>query len=252
MGDEGKQNDFFKNGQHIDKNFFGCIIRIDVDRRPGSLPPNPHPAVMPGTYTIPADNPFVDATSFIGSPVDPKNVRTEFYAVGLRNPWRMAFDYQTGLLWEGDVGEDTIEEVNLIKGGGNYGWDFMEGDIPGPNHAAMPAGIKLDDPLYMYKHTQAGGDNCIIGGFVYRGKALPALAGHYLFGDYVSGRIWALSPVDGSPKPTVELIAREKGGGVVAFGEDPGNGDVLIANLAPNSGYIERLVPAVTAAPAAK
>jgi hypothetical protein len=116
----------------------------------------------------------------------------------------------------------------------------------------MPAGIKLDDPLYMYKHTQAGGDNCIIGGFVYRGKALPALAGHYLFGDYVSGRIWALSPVDGSPKPTVELIAREKGGGVVAFGEDPGNGDVLIANLAPNSGYIERLVPAVTAAPAAK
>jgi glucose/arabinose dehydrogenase len=249
MGDEGKQNDFYKNGQHIDKNFFGCIIRIDVDQRPGSVPPNPHPAVTPGTYTIPKDNPFLGATSFIGLPVDPKNVRTEFFAVGLRNPWRMAFDHTTGLLWEGDVGEDTIEEVNLIKSGGNYGWDFMEGDIPGPNHAAMPSGLKTEDPLYMYKHTNAA-DNCIIGGYVYRGKALPALDGHYLFGDYVSGRIWSLSPVDGSPKVTVEMIARERGGGIVAFGQDPRTGDVLIANLAPNSGYIERLVPA-PAVPAA-
>jgi len=249
MGDEGRQNDYFKNGQHIDKNFFSCIIRIDVDQRPGSLPPNPHPAVMLGTYNIPRDNPFVGATSFNGQPVDPKNVRTEFFAVGLRNPWRMAFDRQTGLLWEGDVGEDTIEEVNLIKSGGNYGWDFMEGDIPGPNHDAMPAGLKTAEALYMYKHTRAA-DNCIIGGIVYRGKALPALAGRYVFGDYVSGRIWTISPVDGNPKITVEQIAREKGGGIVAFGENPNNGDLLVANLAPNSGYIERLIPAPPAPPA--
>jgi hypothetical protein len=109
--------------------------------------------------------------------------------------------------------------------------------------------LTFDQPLYTYRHTDAGADKCIIGGFVYRGPALPALAGHYIFCDYISGRIWALSPVDGSKNPTVEMIARAKGGGIVAFGQDPVTGDLLMVNIAPNSGYIDRLVPAPVAVP---
>src|SRR5262249_29978423 len=89
--------------QTIDANLFGGIFRIDVDKRPGSLAPNPHPAVTTN-YAIPHDNPFVGATNFNGAPVDPSTVRSEYYAVGLRNPWRMFFDELTGLLYVGDPG----------------------------------------------------------------------------------------------------------------------------------------------------
>ena len=87
--------------QAIDANLYGGILRIDVDQKPGSLPPNPHPAVSTN-YAIPADNPFVGATNFNGAQVNPASVRTEFYAVGLRNPWRMSLDILTGLLYVGD------------------------------------------------------------------------------------------------------------------------------------------------------
>ncbi len=262
LGDEAGQYDKFHNSQLIDKNFFSGILRLDVDQRPGSLKPNPHASVQPGTYTIPADNPFVGATSFNGAPVDPARVRTEFYAVGLRNPWRISFDPVTKLLWAADVGQDLFESVDLIRKGGNYGWSYFEGSqplVPPPNQGRRggrgganaaptqripPAGLTFDQPLYSYRHTDAGADKCLIGGYVYRGKALPALTNHYIFCDYISGRIWALSPVDGTKDPKVEMIAREKGGGIVVFGQDPVTGDILMANFAPFSGYIERLVPA--------
>ena len=272
LGDEEAPNDVRQNSQRIDKNIFSGILRLDVDQRPGSLKPNAHPSVMPGTYTIPPDNPFVGATSFNGSPVDPAKVHTEFWAVGLRNVWRFSFDYVTGLLWEGEVGQERYEEINLIKKGKNYGWNYREGyeafnpvppprgggrgrrggnnppppAPPAPPLRVPPAGVVFEDPLYVYPHPDVAkpGDtetgNCITGGFVYRGAALPALKEHYLFADYVAGWVWALTPVDGKGgKVTVEKIARRSG--LVSFGLAPTTGDVLMANI--STGYIEKLVP---------
>ncbi|MBT6238812.1 MAG: hypothetical protein HOI50_10690, partial [Verrucomicrobia bacterium] len=120
LGDEGNANDSLNNSQRIEKDFFAGILRIDVDKRPGSLPPNPHTAVS-NNYSIPPDNPFVGATTFLNRSVNPDQVRTEFWAVGLRNPWRMAFDPVSGLLYTGDVGQGRLEEVDIIQKGGNYG-----------------------------------------------------------------------------------------------------------------------------------
>src|SRR5438034_10708760 len=116
LGDEGGAGGEFGNTQRIDKDFFSGILRIDVDQRAGSLSPNPHPASSTN-YTVPADNPFVGATSFNGGTVDPNQVRTEFWAVGLRNPWRFSFDSLTGRLYCGDVGQDSREEIDLIISG---------------------------------------------------------------------------------------------------------------------------------------
>src|SRR5437867_5643196 len=123
LGDEGGGDDQYNNSQRIDKDFFSAMFRIDVDNRPDSLPANPHPSNTnnpTGTinYSIPSDNPFVGATSFNGQPVDPANVRTEFYAVGLRNAWRFSFDPVTGLIWLADVGQNLWEEVDIIVKGG--------------------------------------------------------------------------------------------------------------------------------------
>jgi glucose/arabinose dehydrogenase len=280
LGDEGNFYGEWQNTQLVDKNFFSGLIRIDVDKKPGSLPPNPHPAVHEGSYTVPADNPWVNATTFNGRPVDPKKVRTEFWAVGFRNPWRFTFDPVTKLLWLADVGQDRQEEINLVRGGGNYGWNFREGTeayqippyrgvanraysplVPPPPDPdrVKPETVKFDDPVFIYYHpglAPAGDINTgasVTGGIVYRGNAQPALAGRYLFADYNSSLIWALGPVTAdkdyqlTAKPTIELIARRAG--IVTFAQDPVTGDVLVANY--TSGLIERLVPNPSPAPAA-
>ncbi len=95
------------------------MLRIDVDKRPGSLAPNSHPSSTTN-YLVPADNPFIGATSFNGVNVNPANVRTEFWAVGLRNPWRFSFDPATGFLYCGDVGQAAWEEIDIITRGGNW------------------------------------------------------------------------------------------------------------------------------------
>jgi glucose/arabinose dehydrogenase len=290
VGDEGGANDTYQNSQRIDRDFFAGLLRLDVDKKPGSLPPNPHPAVHEGTYTVPRDNPWVGATAFNGQPVEPTAVRTEFWAVGLRNAWRFSFDPATGALWLADVGQDRLEEVNVIRKGGNYGWNYREADqifypaqrggggrgrgrgqaaapaapvTPPPPPAAptpfrtTPPGLTFDEPVFSYFHTAAApagtrdvGDS-ITGGIVYRGTALPALAGRYLFADYNSGRIWALSRIeldkDGRAlgPVTAELVARR--GGIVTFAQDPRTGDLLLANI--SSGNIERLAANPAAAP---
>jgi glucose/arabinose dehydrogenase len=114
--------------QHIDRDFFGGILRIDVDKRAGSLPPNPYRGVI-GDFAIPPDNPFVGATRFNGAPLDPGRVRTEYFAVGLRNPWRFSFDPLTQDLYSNDTGSSFREEINLIFKGVNYGWPFDEGSL---------------------------------------------------------------------------------------------------------------------------
>ena len=227
LGDEGNANDEFENGQHIDGGFFSGILRLDVDQRPGSVAPNPHPAVHPGTYAVPRDNPFVGATTFNGLPVEPAHVRTEFWAVGLRNPWRMSFDPATGALWCGDVGQEKHEEVDLITRGGNYGWHFREGPVAFRD--TPPAGARFDEPVWTYPHTEG---LCIIGGLVSHGTRYPELEGKYLFADYLTNRIWALTPDGDKPVDAsrVQLIALGDDS-IVSFGRDPRNGDVLLANL---------------------
>jgi glucose/arabinose dehydrogenase len=238
LGDEGNQNDAGNNSQRIDKDFFSGILRIDVDRRPGNPPPNPHPAVSPGTYAIPADNPFLGATAFNGAAVDPAKVRTEFHAVGLRNPWRFSFDPATGFLYCGDVGGDQREEINIIVKGGNYGWAYREGTINGPKVFQAPQGFDSIPPIQQYLHgSTTNRGNSVTGGVVYHGNRLPDLDGAYLFADYVSGNLWALR-YDGTNTVPFRQLTRDAG--IAAFGIDPRNGDVLLADH--DEGQIKRLI----------
>ena len=240
MGDEGNQNDSLNNSQRIDKDFYSGILRIDVDGKPGNLTPNPHPAIT-GSYWIPADNPFVGATSFNGSAVAPENVRTEFYAVGLRNPWRISFDPLTGELWCGDVGGSLREEINIIRKGGNYGWAFREGETLGPKANQAPLNFAGDEPVLTYgRGSGTNQGNCVVGGVVYRGENYPELYGAYIFGDYTSANIWALQP-QGTGSSLVHLM---KENSVSAFGVDPRNGDVLLADQSED--MIKRLVATET------
>ena len=237
IGDEGRANDSFQNSQRIDKDFFSGIHRIDVDRRPGNLAPNPHPAVHADTYAVPRDNPFVGATAFNGTPVDPAKVHTEFWAVGLRNPWRMAFDSATGQLWCADIGQNTIEELDLIVRGGNYGWNYREAGIAGPRSGA-PAEAVFIDPVWEYPRS-AG--NSITGGFVYHGSHYPDLNGQYIFADYASGRVWALRP-DGNKKISADRVRQiAQVPSVTSFGLDPRTGEILLASLTQG---LLRLTPA--------
>jgi glucose/arabinose dehydrogenase len=168
MGDGGSGGDPLGNGQNR-STLLGKILRIDVNAPSAGR-----------NYDIPADNPFVDNTL---------GYREEIYAYGLRNPWRFSFDSATGKLWVGDVGQDWIEEIDVIEKGKNYGWNIMEGTLCyNPPSGCNETGLEL--PLYEYNHTLG---NAIIGGYIYHGSALPELAGDYVYGDYASGRIWALA-----------------------------------------------------------
>ena len=242
MGDEGSQNDPFLTSQHIDGNFFSGIFRIDVDGKPGSLEPNPHPAVRTG-YRVPPDNPFIGATTFNGKPVNPAELRTEYWAVGLRNPHRIHFDRLTGELYAGDVGSTQREEINRIVKGGNYGWVHLEGTLTNTMSpiGPPPASANLLPPLYEY--TRSSGDpnlrgQAVIGGLVYRGTNYPSLIGKYIFGDYVTKNIWAMT-LDGTKPPPVEKVLTADFG-PTGFGIHPGTGEILMAQR--NGERVSRLI----------
>jgi glucose/arabinose dehydrogenase len=135
--------------------------------------------------------------------------------------WRFSFDAQTGQLWAGDVGQNSREEINIVENGGNYGWKVMEGTVcytgrnSGKNNDCNKKDLKY--PIFEYLHSASVGQS-VTGGFVYRGKQMPQLSGKYIYGDYQSGKIWALTPSKNS-KATNELIA-DLGGLISAFGED--------------------------------
>jgi glucose/arabinose dehydrogenase/mono/diheme cytochrome c family protein len=255
LGDEGAQYNGNRNSQMLTKNFFSAILRIDVDKHPGNLLPNPHPANTTN-YFIPADNPYIGLTNFNGQTIDPATIRTEFYAIGFRNPWRMSFDRVTGDLYVGDVGQDLYEEVDLITRGGNYGWAYYEGthlakDLY-PSQTTIltnpPPGLMA--PIVEYSHSGASTNigNAVIGGVVYRGSALSQLYGAYVFGDNGSGNIWMLRRDGTNTVPSQRLTGAS---GPAAFGVDPRNGDVFIAQL--NNNTIGRLIyngtPSGTALP---
>ncbi len=164
-GDGGSAGDPYNNAQNLGV-LLGKILRIDVDSHSANL-----------QYGIPADNPFHGTGS-----------RGEIWAYGLRNPWRFSFDPVSGWLWVGDVGQDAIEEIDIVQRGGNYGWHIMEGrNCYNPPENCDTTGLQM--PVWQYHHDIG---NCIIGGSVYRGTALPGLVGAYIYADFGSGRIWAL------------------------------------------------------------
>ncbi|MDH5377442.1 MAG: PQQ-dependent sugar dehydrogenase [Gammaproteobacteria bacterium] len=162
-GDGGWAGDPKNNGQNT-QTLLGALLRLDV---------NTHP------YTTPKDNPFIG---------NPEKGRPEIYAYGLRNPWRWSFDRKTGELWMADVGQNAWEEINIVKKGGNYGWPLREGTHCYRNDPCLDS--KLIDPIHEYDHAQG---QSITGGYVYRGNKLGQLQGQYIFGDFVSGKIWSLT-----------------------------------------------------------
>lgn len=195
IGDEGGSNDQYNDGQKINDRLFSGILRIDVDQKAGShairRQPLHHPAMpagWPESYTahygIPDSNPFVDASG--------KNLE-EFYAIGVRQPYRFSYDSVSGLMWLAESGQDTREELDIITAGANFGWPFREGAIArptGPQPPVVPNPIigTLTEPIWDASHAT---DACTVGGFVYRGTAHPSLVGKYLTVDNVTGHIRA-------------------------------------------------------------
>ena len=242
-GDEGSGNDACNGGnsQRIDKDFFSSIFRIDVDKKPGSLKPNHHASIVaPTNYAIPPDNPFIGATQFNGSAVNSNNVRTEIYAPGFRNPFRISFDEVTGDLYAGDVGQNEREEVDIVRKGKNYGWKWREGRIATPGIGSPPAGFTTwTDPVLDYPRSSGSNfyGNVITGGRVYRGDRLPELLGHYIFSDYGSGFVWSMTH-DGTNALTWQYLLSDND--LAYFGKDPRNGDLLMVDLPANQ--VKRLV----------
>ncbi|WP_081614418.1 PQQ-dependent sugar dehydrogenase [Novipirellula maiorica] len=195
----------------------GSILRIDVDNRDPGL-----------NYAIPDDNPFAALTTR-------GNKRAEIWAYGLRNVWRLSFDQESGRMWAGDVGLNRFEEVNLIRGGANYGWPQREGlypfdvghswDMTAPSEADSESHSQFVDPIITYDHRYG---RAIVGGRVYRGDQFPELQGAYLYGDYASGMIWA-SYYDGTEVTRTIKLASPKVP-LAGFGQDAG-GEMFVCAL---------------------
>lgn len=204
FGDGGGSGDPDDNAQDRG-NLYGTILRINVDA--GS------------PYDIPPDNPFFGEAG----------VREEIWAYGLRNPFRFSFDRQTGTLWAGDVGQNALEEIDIIQAGGNYGWRVFEGTQPFDSSQNTPPNATLIAPVFEYDHSLG---SAVIGGYVYRGAASPILWGTYIYGDFGSGRIWSLEH-NGAQVVSNREIANVAS--LTSFGEDnsgelyavSGNGDIF-------------------------
>ncbi len=213
-GDSGEIADPKETGQDL-SNLPGSILRIDVDRRDADK-----------SYAIPADNPFVGV----------EGARPEIWAFGLRQPWKMSFDRETGDLWTGNVGQDLWEMIYRIERGGNYGWSITEGSHPfRPERKRGPGTII--PPIVEHDHANF---RSITGGFVYRGRRLPELIGAYVYGDYDTGRIWMLRYDREHNKVTENKELVDSSLRLVGFAEDRAGELLLLDHM---SGHISRLVP---------
>lgn len=206
VGDGGLAGDPERAGQDLGTHL-AKILRIDVA------------GAGPG-YRVPSDNPFVDAAG----------ARPEIWAYGLRNPWRFSFDRSRGTLWVGDVGQNALEEIDIVVRGGNYGWNAREGSRP---YSSADARDALD-PVVEYGR---GEGESVTGGYVYRGTQLPAWRGAYFYGDYATGTVWALVH-DGERVVSNDIVARVPS--LSSFGEDAA-GELYALSLA---GTVYRLDPA--------
>lgn len=217
-GDGGQANDPRENGQNP-STLFSKILRIDVSGAAGGKP-----------YRIPSDNPFAANPAFA----------PETWAMGLRNPWRWSFDRESGDLWAGDVGQGTVEEIDLIRPGGNYGWNVREGTecFDDRNNDCSRGGFEA--PVTEYRH--GGGRVSVTGGYVYRGTQIPAFVGTYFYADFGTGEVFALLfDEQGRPRPTDEQIVLDLPGFVSSFSEDA-DGELYVLDHA--AGRIRRLVAA--------
>ncbi len=210
LGDGGSGGDPGNRAQRLDTRL-GKILRIDVNGTTGNL-----------HYRIPPTNPFAGPTPGYDA----------IWQYGLRNPWRFSFDRATGDLWIGDVGQNAWEEVDRALAGAsgagpgvNWGWRVMEGShCYTPSSGCDTAGKAL--PLTEYAHV--GGRCSITGGYVYRGKAIPALVGWYVFGDYCSGEIWAVPADAAAPAAPIRLLDTNRL--ISSFGET-GSGELFVVDL---------------------
>ena len=201
-------SDPFENGQDLGT-LLGSVIRIDVRESSAAEP-----------YAVPPDNPFVGV----------EGARDEIWAYGFRNPWRMSFDPEGGALWLGDVGFIDNEEVNRVGRGANHGWNVAEGfGCLTPARECDTTG--MTPPVTAYGHD--AGRCSVTGGVVYRGDAIEALRGVYLFGDFCSGEVFALRPPAGDAEPpgerTEPVVLVAGAGLVVSFGLDA-DGEVLVVD----------------------
>jgi glucose/arabinose dehydrogenase len=217
LGDGGGSGDphgTIGNGQDT-HTLLGKILRVDVD-------------VLP--YGIPAGNPFA-ASNRCGAGGSGAADCAEIYAWGLRNPWRFSFDAATSLLWIGDVGQDAWEEIDRIGAPANLGWRCREGAHD--YNASCGAAQNLVDPVAEYDH---GVGESVTGGFVYRGSRYPALVGRYVFGDFISHRLWSIAA--DTPASSVLAISggTDAGFGISGFGEGV-DGELYALSYSPGAIY---------------
>ncbi len=192
LGDGGSGGDPMGNGQNT-STFLGKMLRINVDP----------PFATGKQYGIPADNPFVAGG---GLP--------EIYAYGLRNPWRFSFEPVTNRLFVADVGQDSWEEIDILQKGGNFGWNVMEGMHcfpPGTATCDMTGKIL---PIFEYSHADGV---AVIGGYIYKGTAIPSLANKYIFAD-LTGKIWSLTEAPANTWTRANLLST--GLTLTSFGRD--------------------------------
>ena len=224
LGDGGSGGDpwgTIGNGQNL-LTTLGKMLRIDVNGTTGAVP-----------YRIPAGNPYA-GNAPCNSGTGTQNC-PEIFAYGFRNPWRWSFDRNTGDLWVGDVGQSTIEEIDRVIAGGNYGWRCFEGTLAYNSNCGPNAASSLP-PIAEYGRT-AG--QSVTGGYVYRGTAIPELVGRYVFGDFVTGRLWH---IPGDTRPTLnvtEAPALATGLSIASFGEST-DGELYVVNY---GGTLHRLIP---------
>jgi glucose/arabinose dehydrogenase len=205
-GDGGSSGDPQNYAQNR-ASLLGKMLRIDVN------------TTNKGNYGIPKDNPYTANT---------QGFSEEIYAFGLRNPWRFSFDSVTKDLWTGDVGQNKVEEIDIITKGGNYGWKVKEGN---DCYSGDCSRADLIAPVWSYINGAEG--RSVTGGVVYRGKKFADLVGKYFCGDYISGKIWALT-YDGKTVTKNEVIANV--GAVSAFGQDT-NGELYMLNYGSGKIY---------------
>lgn len=179
MGDGGPQRDPQGHAQNLSR-LNGKVLRIDVDHPHGGK-----------NYTVPKDNPF------IGKP----GIKPEIWAVGFREPWRFSFDSVTGDLWLGDVGQDTFEEVDIVRAGENYGWNVYEGFTLFSDKCRRD-GEQYQPPVFCYPHSIGVS---ITGGFVYHGNSAPQLQGRYICADFQVLKVWAITQTNRTLQSIVEI-----------------------------------------------
>jgi len=222
IGDGGSAGDPQNNAQNL-TNLLGKILRIDVDNASGSF-----------NYSIPDTNPYKNNT---------QGYLEEIFAYGLRNVWKFSVDTSTGTVWAADVGQNAREEINLIVNGGNYGWRLMEGSLCyNPSTNCNPGNLIL--PIFEYPHTN--GNSSVTGGYVYRGIQIPEWQGDYLYGDYVSGKIWKLRHSEGTNTNAFLNLA---GGFISSFGEDHNKEPYVLLYSTAATGKIFRYFPSPPVAP---